>query len=99
MEPKVLPPTKDEHEVGDNLPNPLLNPMLNPTLGRNLVRWADVDYATRPKTGERAIFELLRELESPGKPQREDEPTVTAQNQKQIHTQKQKRLLSCPTCL
>ena len=99
MEPKVLPPTKDEHEVGDNLPNPLLNPMLNPTLGRNLGRWADVYYSTPPEKRERAIFELLRELESPGKPQREDEPTVTAQNQKQIHTESQNEALVCPTCL
>ncbi len=95
----MLPPTKDEHEVGDNLPNPLLNPMLNPTLGRNLGRWADVYYSTPPEKRERAIFELLRELESPGKPQREDEPTVTAENQEQIHTESQNEALVCPTCL
>jgi hypothetical protein len=99
MELKVLLPTKDEHEVGDNLPNPLLNPMLNPTLGRNLGRWADVYYSTPPEKRERAIFELLRELESPGKPQCEAEPTVTEENHEQIHTESQNEALVCPTCL
>jgi hypothetical protein len=99
MEPKVLPATKDEHDVGDNLPNPLLNPLLNPTLGRNLGRWADVYYSTPPEKRERAIFELLRELESPEKPECEDEPTVTAKNQKTIHTESQNEALACPTCL
>ena len=63
---------KNEHEVGEGLPNPLLNPMINPLLGKNLGRWANVYYTTPVEKREQAVLDLLRELESARKPQRED---------------------------
>ena len=38
--------------------------MLNPTLGRNLGRWAHVYFTSPPEKRERAVLELLRELEA-----------------------------------
>ncbi|MFZ3377772.1 MAG: hypothetical protein WA183_19670, partial [Chthoniobacterales bacterium] len=63
---------KNEREVGEGLPNPLLNPMINPLLGKNLGRWANVYYTTPVEKREQAVLDLLRELESARKPQRED---------------------------
>ena len=45
-------------------PSPELNPLLNPTLGRNLSRWARVYFENPPASRERAVVELLRELEA-----------------------------------
>jgi hypothetical protein len=72
---------KNEPEVGQDLPNPLLNPMINPLLGRNLGRWANVYYTTPAEKREQAVFELLRELESARKPYREDKLSVAADKQ------------------
>ena len=46
-----------------DLPNPELNPLLNPTLGRNLGRWAEVYFTSPPEKREKAVVELLRELQ------------------------------------
>jgi hypothetical protein len=63
---------KNERDVGEELPNPLLNPMINPLLGKNLGRWANVYYTAPAEKREQAVLELLHELESARKLQRED---------------------------
>lgn len=90
---------KDEREVGEGLPNPLLNPMINPLLGKNLGRWANVYYTTPAEKREQAVLELLRELESARKPQREDKASVATEKQNIVQTESQKEALICPACL
>jgi hypothetical protein len=54
----------------EELPKPELNPLLNPLLERNLGRWAQVYFTHPPEARERAVLDLLRELDSetsPGK--------------------------------
>lgn len=46
------------------LPKRELNPLLNPLLEQNLGRWAQVYFTNSPETRERAVLELLRELDS-----------------------------------
>ncbi len=48
------------------LPNPDLNPMVNQTLGRNLGRWAQVYFENAPENRDKAVGDLLRELEDEG---------------------------------
>lgn len=50
-------------EQSADLPNPELNPLINPTLGRHLGRWAQVYFTSPPEKREKAIEELLRELQ------------------------------------
>jgi hypothetical protein len=64
------PPEKDfdrDHpDYVADLPNPDLNPMVNQTLGRNLGRWAQVYFTNAPENRDRAVGDLLRELENEG---------------------------------
>jgi hypothetical protein len=64
------PPEKksDQENSGSQveLPNPDLNPMVNPTLGRNLGRWAQVYFENAPENRDKAVGDLLRELEDEG---------------------------------
>jgi hypothetical protein len=53
----------DEPESGEQ-PKTDLNPLLNPLLEENLGRWAQVYFTNPPETRERAVMELLRELEN-----------------------------------
>jgi len=41
-----------------------LNPLLNPVLEKNLGRWAQVYFTNPPEARERAVLDLLRELDS-----------------------------------
>jgi hypothetical protein len=59
----VEDPLEEPHKHAD-LPTPELNPLMNPTLGKNLGRWAQVYFTSPPEARERAVLELLRELES-----------------------------------
>jgi len=45
------------------LPKTELNPLLNPVLEQNLGRWAQVYFTNPPDMRERAVMDLLRELE------------------------------------
>lgn len=85
--------------AGENLPNPGLNPMMNPILGKNLGRWAEVYYSTPPENRERAILELLRELESAGKPRQEDRSPATTGKENKVQAEIRKEALICPACL
>jgi len=58
-----LRPTEDS-ENPDQLPRPELNPMLNPLLGQNLGRWAEVYFTSAPEDRDRAVEDLLKELET-----------------------------------
>lgn len=63
------PEKKSDHENSGpqvELPNPDLNPMVNPTLGRNLGRWAQVYFENAPENRDKAVGDLLRELEDEG---------------------------------
>jgi hypothetical protein len=71
-----------------DLPNPELNPMLNPILGRNLGRWAQVYFTNPPEKRERAVVELLRELE--GNRGGVESPDMGSEQEKAV--------LLCPAC-
>jgi len=73
--------------------------MMNPILGKNLGRWADVYYSTPPEKRERAILELLRELESAGKPRQEDRSPATTGKENKVQAEIRKEALICPACL
>jgi TPR repeat protein len=47
----------------DDQPKSDLNPLLNPMLEENLGRWAQVYFTNPPEKRERAVMELLQELE------------------------------------
>jgi hypothetical protein len=64
----------DEPQTGEQ-PKADLNPLLNPVLEENLGRWAQVYFTNPPETRERAVMDLLRELEN-----REHPNTTTALN-------------------
>jgi hypothetical protein len=51
-------------EPANLLPRSELNPLTNPVLGKNLGRWAQVYFTSPPEKRERAVSELLRELET-----------------------------------
>ena len=53
---------------GPSLPRPELNPLTNPVLGRNLGRWAQVYFTSPPEQRERAVSQLVRELEAEPQP-------------------------------
>ncbi len=57
-------PSAEDYENPDQLPRPELNPMLNPLLGQNLGRWAEVYFTSAPEDRERAVEELLKELQA-----------------------------------
>jgi hypothetical protein len=100
MEPRAPAPPKDEHRVGEDLPNPALNPMLNPLLGKNLGRWAHVYYTTPPEERDRAVLELLRELENAQTPRRELKPfALDEKNSKHAQPKTQPEALICSACL
>lgn len=61
---KKSDPENSESQV--ELPNPDLNPMVNQTLGRNLGRWAQVYFTNAPENRDKAVGDLLRELEDEG---------------------------------
>lgn len=46
------------------LPPPELNPLQNPLLAQNMGRWAEVYFRNPPENRERAVLELLQELEA-----------------------------------
>src|ERR1700689_5347182 len=48
----------------EEVPKAELNPLLNPLLERNLGRWAQVYFTHSPETRERAVLDLLRELDN-----------------------------------
>lgn len=69
--PEVTHPSEkkfdaENPEAGVALPNPDLNPMVNQTLGRNLGRWAQVYFTNAPENRDKAVGDLLRELEHEG---------------------------------
>jgi hypothetical protein len=51
-------------EPANLLPRSELNPLTNPVLGKNLGRWAQVYFTSPPEKRERAVSELLQELEN-----------------------------------
>ena len=48
----------------DSLPKSELNPLINPLLERHLGRWAEVYFTSPPEQRERAVGELLQQLET-----------------------------------
>jgi hypothetical protein len=58
-----LPDQSDNPDRPSTLPEPDLNPLLNPVLARNIGRWAEVYFTNPPEKRERAVQELVRELE------------------------------------
>ncbi len=58
-----LPDQSDNPEHPSTLPQPNLNPLLNPVLAKNIGRWAEVYFTNPPEKRERALQELVRELE------------------------------------
>jgi hypothetical protein len=58
-----LPDQSDNPEHPSTLPRPNLNPLLNPVLAKNIGRWAEVYFTNPPEKRERAVQELVRELE------------------------------------
>jgi hypothetical protein len=58
-----LPDQSDNPEHPSTLPQPNLNPLLNPVLAKNIGRWAEVYFTNPPEKRERAVQELVRELE------------------------------------
>jgi hypothetical protein len=66
-----LPDQSDNPEHPSTLPRPNLNPLLNPVLAKNIGRWAEVYFTNPPEKRERAVQELVRELER-GSPIRRD---------------------------
>jgi TPR repeat protein len=51
-------------EPNNLLPRSELNPLTNPVLGKNLGRWAQAYFTSPPEKRERAVSQLLRELEN-----------------------------------
>ena len=90
------------------LPAPELNPLVNPVLGQHMGRWAEVYFTNPPEKREKAVLELLRELEGTNT-QREDaavatptsvpeqasEPVVSPTSQIAVVPQP---LARCPSC-
>jgi Sel1 repeat-containing protein len=62
-----VPHPTDESEA-NALPDPELNPLLNPLLAAHMGRWAEVYFTNPPEKRERAVSELLRELENASPP-------------------------------
>jgi hypothetical protein len=60
----TLANTRPNGSDHDELPKAELNPLLNPLLEQNLGRWAQVYFTSPPELRERAVTELLRELEA-----------------------------------
>jgi len=58
-----LPHQSDNPDNPSTLPQPNLNPLLNPILAKNIGRWAEVYFTNPPEKRERAVQELVRELE------------------------------------
>ena len=100
MEPRVPALPEDESKVGKDLPNPALNPMLNPLLGNNLGRWAHVYYTTPPEERDRAVLQLLRELEKAQTPRRELRPfALDVKKTRKAQPETQPEALTCSACL
>jgi TPR repeat protein len=55
----------EDPDPGEPAPKSDLNPLLNPVLEQNLGRWAQVYFTNPPETRERAVMDLLRDLENP----------------------------------
>ena len=58
-----MPDQSDNSEHPSTLPRPNLNPLLNPVLAKNIGRWAEVYFTNPPEKRERAVQELVRELQ------------------------------------
>jgi len=61
-----LPHQSDNPEHPSTLPQPDLNPLLNPLLAKNIGRWAEVYFTNPPEKREKAVLDLVRELERDG---------------------------------
>ena len=58
-----MPHQSDNPDHPSTLPQPDLNPLLNPILAQNIGRWAEVYFTNPPEKRERAVQELVRELQ------------------------------------
>lgn len=58
-----MPDHSDPPDRPSTLPEPDLNPVGNPVLARNIGRWAEVYFTNPPEKRERAVQDLVRELE------------------------------------
>lgn len=59
-----MPGQNDRSSGSRTLPLAELNPLLNPLLAENMGRWAEVYFTSPPEKRERAVLDLLRELEA-----------------------------------
>jgi hypothetical protein len=97
MELNMHTTQSDEQNAGEDLPGPRLNPMISPCLAKNLGRWANVYYTTPPEKRERAVLDLLRELESAQTSDEEVEPPSPDDREKEEESATQEALLN-PNC-
>jgi hypothetical protein len=75
----VPAPPEDDRKPSEPTPDPELNPMNNTLLAENMGRWAEVYFTTPADKRDEAVQELLRELKSGSKSQRDTtaEPLAT----------------------
>jgi cytoskeletal protein RodZ len=59
-----LPRPSEQTSEPNTLPPAELNPLINPLLAENMGRWAEVYFTSPPENRERAVLDLLRELEA-----------------------------------
>jgi len=101
-----LPHQSDNPDNPGTLPQPDLNPLLNPLLAKNIGRWAEVYFTNPPEKRERAVQELVRELErenptpeDPATPQPSPRQRDLADNALVSATAEvQAQGLNCPAC-
>ena len=80
-----------------NLPDPELNPLMNPTLGKNLGRWAQVYFTSPPESREKAVGQLLRDLQ--GGTAEVQLPNANSQNvEPEVHREQPHGQVICPRC-
>jgi hypothetical protein len=75
LETATLPRQTDHSGQPNTLPLPELNPLLNPLLSDNMGRWAEVYFRNPPENRERAVLELLQQLETEHSGYRETDVT------------------------
>jgi hypothetical protein len=96
-EPKAPVTPEDQSKASDSLPNPDLNPTINPMLGKNLGRWAQVYFTTPPEKRERAVQELLRQLEE--ETAKGAQAEAAARSPEPSSTEGEQEAVVCPACL
>lgn len=96
-EPKAPVAPEDQSKASDSLPNPDLNPTINPTLGKNLGRWAQVYFTTPPEKRERAVQELLRQLEE--ETSKGAQAETGARDREPVSAGSEHEAVVCPACL